>query len=64
MKQSRLASLAETATHIVAGSAINWSVLVGVYGQPVAATGVTLAMIAVSSLRQYAVRRVFEALRG
>lgn len=63
MKQSRRASLCETAVNTGLGVVINWSVLVGVYGQPLAATGVTLAMVGVSSLRLYAVRRLFEAFR-
>ncbi len=49
----------EAAANVALGCAINWSVLVGIYGQPVTATGVTMAMIGLTYARSYLLRRVF-----
>lgn len=50
---------AEATANVVAGCAINWTVLALVYGQPVTATGVTLAMIGLTWCRSYAIRKWF-----
>ena len=49
----------EATTNVVLGCAINWSVLALVYGQPLTATGVTAAMIGLTWVRSYAIRKVF-----
>jgi len=53
---------AEAAANVIIGCAINWSVLLGVYGKPLTAGGVTVAMIGVTFLRSYTLRRVFRRI--
>lgn len=55
----RRTDAAEATANVVIGLGINWLVLVGVYGSPATATGVSAAMIAVSWARAYGLRRVF-----
>lgn len=54
----------EATANVVLGLAINWSVLAVVYGDPVGATLISAAMIVVSWVRQFAIRRVFRAMEG
>ena len=49
----------EATANTAIGCLINWSVLVGVYGQPVTATGVMFVMIALTWARTYGLRRAF-----
>jgi len=49
----------EASANVAIGCLINWSVLYGVYGQPITATGVMLAMIGLTWARSYALRKVF-----
>lgn len=53
-----------TLAYVAAGCAINWTVLAAVYGQPMTATGVTVAMIGLTWVRSYAIRKVFRGLYG
>ena len=52
----------EATANVAIGCLINWLVLWGVYGQPVTATGVMVAMIGLTWLRSYALRKVFRRL--
>lgn len=52
----------EALANAVIGCAINWLVLFGVYGQPFTATGVMLAMIAITYARSFALRRLFRGM--
>ena len=52
----------EATANTAAGSAINWIVLAVVFGEPVKAAGVTLAMIALTWVRSYGIRKVFRWL--
>ena len=52
----------EATANVIAGCAINWGVLFAVYGQPVTATGVMLAMIGLTWARSFAIRRAFRRL--
>ena len=54
----------EATANVALGCAINWAVLYGVYGQPVTATGVMAAMIALTWVRSYAIRKVFRWRHG
>ncbi|MEM9046729.1 MAG: hypothetical protein AAGC81_18770 [Pseudomonadota bacterium] len=49
----------EAAVNVLLGCLINWSVLWGVYGQPVTATWVMAAMIVLTWVRSYSIRRFF-----
>ena len=61
---SRRMDAAESAANSVVGTAINWTLLALVFGQPLTATWITAAMIGVSSARQYLIRRAFRALEN
>ena len=54
----------EATANVALGCAINWIVLFIVYGEPVTATGVTLAMIALTWARSYGLRKVFRWLNA
>ena len=54
----------EATANVILGCAINWGVLVGVYGQPETATGVMLAMIGLTWVRTYGLRRLFRWVEG
>lgn len=54
----------EATANVVLGCAINWTVLVGVYGQPLTATGVMLAMIGLTWARSYGLRKLFRWMEG
>lgn len=57
MKQ--LTDALESGCNVALGCAINWSVLVWVYGQPITASAVTLTMIALTFSRSFVLRRLF-----
>ncbi len=61
---SRRTDAAEATTNVVVGLAINWAILVGVYGQPATATAISLTMIGVSWARAYIIRRAFRRAYG
>ena len=52
----------EAPPNVTTGCAINCLVLSGVYGQPFTATGVMLAMIAITYARSFALRRLFRSI--
>ena len=52
----------EALANVIIGCAINWLVLIGVYGQPFTATGVMLAMIVITYARSFALRRLFRSI--
>ena len=52
----------EALANVIIGCVINWAVLVGVYGQPFTATGVMLAMVAITYARSFALRRLFRGI--
>ena len=54
---------AEATANVVIGLAINWLILVGVYGQPATATAISLTMIGVSWARAFVIRRAFRRLQ-
>ena len=56
---SRRTDAAEATANVVIGLAINWAILMGVYGQPATATAISLTMVGVSWARAYVIRRTF-----
>lgn len=58
----RRSDAAEASANVLVGLAINWSILAVVYGQPLTATWISLAMIGVSWARSYAIRRFFRGV--
>lgn len=49
----------EATANVAIGCAINWSVLWGVYGQPVTATIVMVSMIGLTWCRSFLIRLAF-----
>lgn len=52
----------EATANTALGCAINWTVLVGVYGQPVTASTVTIAMIGLTWVRTRSIRWAFRRM--
>ncbi len=70
MSQSRFASSVEAATNTVVGFGISWAatlVVLPAFGSPVTASsgfGITCVFAALSYLRGYALRRLFDGIGG